>query len=297
MTEDVSRDDVIAALKRLRGDSYRKQRRGLSRGARQRSRPFRDDERCLTKALVKIGLSCGAAGVRSGPALAATLAPFDFGPTTVQSNDEQDEARSIRGEKGAGIMRAVDMRQWLWLMTSPMMTAQKTDICCSSSAVTDRGNSALASLDHRNTTPVQQREYFSLENSSDACGSDLEQGGGSGTGGCRTRDYSKANRLLSRKEIGLVLQAVAYRRLAEGAVTAEGGGGSTAAAVATSTNDTDFCVSVPALWELLCTHNTVSREADERWTEESKAAEMEEHARKQVGTQKRQRVWLKVLLF
>lgn len=105
----VSREDVVAALVRLRGNANanagvgRKGGRGKllpACGANVRRR------RILLRAVRKVAHCCQVAGVRTAPQLAKTLRFFDFSPA-------DDDRYKV------GRMRMVDMWHWLRLLSVP----------------------------------------------------------------------------------------------------------------------------------------------------------------------------------
>lgn len=123
----VSREDAVTALMRLRGDAdvcaSRWKLPGW--GCREKGCVECDDdlgglchsacsqhnyrrEPLLARALAKIARCCIEVNVKSESTLRAALVAFDFSPA--------DEVR-----KGAGCIRAVDARQWMWMMKMPRL--------------------------------------------------------------------------------------------------------------------------------------------------------------------------------
>lgn len=262
----VSRDDVIAALQRLRGDGItpgpkRPVARGFQRDGRCRiCNSVVCQERCLTEALVKVGHCCAEAGVRSGLALAETLALFDFDDRPLDGKYVEDDEIQ-HGRHAGGVMRAIDMRYWLRLM--------KNDNSHDAAAAARKTG---ANIDEREGK--RQRKHLR----------DI----GVARGGCccydRASDTTKSvgvkapgnresKQLLDKQETALILEAVSCRPLVrevEGGLRRE----------ANADSATHF-VSVPALWDLLCKHNSTLREGDAQYKDEAKRIALETELRAQ----------------
>lgn len=176
--------------------------------------------RVLLRAVRKVAHCCQTAGVRTAPALLATLAYFDFGPV--------DEAR-----RKAGRMRAVDLWHWLRLLSAP------TD---------DPGGSVVGGSFNNNANRTKgvhgQRRKKDL-----LCGRNKSiygfgDGGGGRGGAHKTADEMVSGRLLDAKETALLLDALELRtRVPE-----------SRDAPATGATEDGPLVSVPAFWDLLVEH-------------------------------------------
>lgn len=214
----VDREDIVAALLRLRGDpgdgtaavatAGGKRGRGQllpAKGANVRRR------RILLRAVRKVARCCQAAGVRTAPALAATLAFFDFGPA--------DESR-----QKAGRMRTVDLWHWLRLLSAP----------------TGSGGAGAGS-NHGNIHEGGQRRSKGV--ASHDRNNRRDSFGTRGSAAYQASDRMVSERLLDGEETSLLLDAVECRPVV--------GAGEE---VKTSEADIGFYVSVSALWDLLLEH-------------------------------------------
>lgn len=218
----------MVALLRLRGDSgtstaaangkcVGKKRQLLpAHGANVRRR------RVLLRAVRKVARCCQAAGVRTAPALAATLAFFDFGPA--------DESR-----RTAGRMRTVDLWHWLRLLSAP------TDSGGGGGGGAGSGTGAGFS-NHTNIHEGQRR-------TKGAIGHHRNRSSRRGSIGYLAGDGMVSGRLLDSEETSLLLDAVECRP-----VVGEVGESTVSAMAATPAADGGFYVSVPAFWNLLLEH-------------------------------------------
>ncbi|CBN75021.1 hypothetical protein Esi_0064_0075 [Ectocarpus siliculosus] len=219
----VNRGDIVTALVRLRGSSSG----GAVGGNRGRGQllpahgPNVQRRRVLLRAVRKVAHCCQTAGVRTAPALLATLAYFDFGPV--------DEAR-----RKAGRMRAVDLWHWLRLLSAP---------------AEDSGGSVVGGSCNNNANRTkgvhgQRRKKDVL------CGRNKSiygfgGGGGGGRGGAhKTVDEMVSGRLLDAEETALLLDALELRTRVQEARDAP----------ATGATEDGPIVSVPAFWDLLVEH-------------------------------------------
>lgn len=164
--------------------------------------------------------------MRSGPALAATLALYDFGARPLDGNghdDKQSQNCSTRG--GFRVMRAVDMRRWLRFLSGDYDadSAKPWEI--------HAGLDSTGEWGHRITLPSMNVASGS-RTSGKVEGTAKKAPGG-----------KKSTRLLDEKEIALVIDAVEYRRMGE-----EKERGRRKAKVTYTVR----LVSVPTLWDLLC---------------------------------------------
>lgn len=177
--------------------------------------------RVLLRVVRKVAHCCQTAGVRTAPALLATLAYFDFGPV--------DEARHK-----AGRMRAVDMWHWLRLLSAP------TD---------DPGGSVLRGGCNSNANRTKG-VHGQRRKKDGSCGPNKsiygfgDGGGGGGGGAHRTIDEMVSGRLLDAEETAILLDALELRTRIQEARDVPAAG---------ATEDGPF-VSVPAFWDLLVEH-------------------------------------------
>ena len=237
----VNREDVVAALLRLRGDlgtSTAAGKRGRgdllpAHGANVRRR------RVLRRAVRKVARCCQAAGVRTAPALAATLAFFDFGPA--------DETR-----RKAGRMRAVDLWHWLRLLSVPAESGGGRG------AGSGGVGSSLGSSHHGDVHEGQRRakgvigrhRRYNGDNNGNNNNNNNHRPdsfGSRGRAGCQGGDGMVSGRLLDSEETSVLLDAVECRA-AVGAVGEVAKSAPTPAAPGA-----DF-VSVSAFWNLLLEH-------------------------------------------
>lgn len=215
----VSREDIVAALLRLRGDSSAG---AAADGARGRGRllPAHGTNvrrrRVLLRAVRKVALCCQAAGVRTAPALAATLDFFDFGPV--------DESR-----REAGRMRTVDLWHWLRLLSAPVDADGRGGVGASLGS----SNNRAIHGGHKGGNRRDRGGYYG--------------GGGGGQAG----DGMVSGRLLDSEETSLLLDAVECRP-----AVGEVGEGVAASPMAPAKDaaESEFFVSIPAFWELLVKH-------------------------------------------
>ncbi|CAB1100424.1 unnamed protein product [Ectocarpus sp. CCAP 1310/34] len=218
----VNRGDIVTALVRLRGGSSG-DAVGGNRGRGQLLPAYGPNiqrRRVLLKAVRKVANCCQTAGVRTAPALLATLAHFDFGPV--------DEAR-----RKAGRMRAVDLWHWLRLLSAP------TD---------DPGGSFMGGSfnDNANRTKGvhgQRRKKDVLCGRNKSIYGFGDCGGGRG-GAHKTVDEMVSGRLLDAEETALLLDALELRTRVQEARDAP----------ATGATEDGPLVSVPAFWDLLVEH-------------------------------------------
>lgn len=228
----VSRDDVVAALKRLRGDSDSTatvggRKRGMghqllpANGANVRRR------RVLVRAVRKVARCCQVAGVRTAAALAATLALFDLGPAD-------------QGRRKAGLMRTVDLWHWLRMLSVP------TDTSCGCCCGGQEGVSFTK--DHSNNNGGLHRQRQATGETGQRK-NNCKRGHGLGSGGSKIHGGMVSGRLLDSEETSLLLDAVECRP----AVGAVGNAGA-ALAAATQAMEDGFFVSVSAFWSLLVEH-------------------------------------------
>ncbi|CAM9393474.1 unnamed protein product [Ectocarpus sp. 13 AM-2016] len=240
----VNREDIVTALVRLRGGSSG----GAVDGNRGRGKllpahgPNVQRRRVLLRAVRKVAHCCQTAGVRTAPALLATLAYFDFGPV--------DEAR-----RKAGRMRAVDLWHWLRLLSAP------TD---------DPGGSAVGRSFNNNANRTkgvhgQRRKNDVLcGRNKSICG--FGEGGGGRGGAHKTVDEMVSGRLLDAEETALLLDALELRTRVQEARDAP----------ATGATEDGPLVSVPAFWDLLVEH--VPGLWDRKLQESLEAEEVERQA-------------------
>lgn len=235
----VSHEDIVVALLRLRGDSSSstaangKRGRGQllpAHGANVRRR------RVLLRAVRKVARCCQAAGVRTPPAFAATLAFFDFGPV----HDSRQKA---------GRMRMVDLWHWLRLLSAP------TDLGVGAGCGAAGGIGASISI-NRNMHEGQRRKKGAIghhrnHNNNDSRRDSFED---QGRGGYQAGDGMVSGRLLDSEETSLLLDAVECRPVVGefGENTASALAASALAAATEAGNG--FYVSVPAFWDLLVEH-------------------------------------------
>lgn len=180
----VSREDVVAALGLLRGDSNAG-RGGIlpAKGANGRR------QQMFVKAIRKIAHCCQDAGVMTRPAFHATLVRFDFWPAG-------------KARRNADRMRTIDVWHWLRLLTvSPY----------SGGGGGGRGGDGGGGGGARGragagVSPIHGRrpEEASGRNKK---GDRFGDGGGGGA----TGDEMVGARLLSREETSLVIEALEYR--------------------------------------------------------------------------------------
>lgn len=216
----------MEALKRLRGDSDDGATLGSKRGVGQLLPANGANvrrRRVLLKAVRKVAKCCQAAGVRTAPALSATLAFFDFGPV--------DESRSK-----AGLMRTVDLWHWLRMLSVPR------DQGCDGGGGGDGGsvNSNISVRRQRQATGVVRHRKYN---------SNRGHGLGAGGGGNTVDGGMVSERLLDSEETSLLLDVVECQPAVE-----DVGDAAAALAAATEAMEDGFFVSVPALWSLLIEH-------------------------------------------
>ena len=230
----VNREDIVTALLRLRGDSNTGEAAAAADGTRGRGQLLPAHgasvrrRRVLLRAVRKVALCCQAAGVRTAPALVATLDLFDFGPA--------DESR-----REAGRMRTVDLWHWLRLLSGPVDP--------------DGGLGGVRRSHGSNSKSIHRgQRHLSMSgprynecNRRDNCG--YYRGGGGG--GSQAGDGVVSGRLLDSEETSLLLDAVECRPVV-GDVGEAVAASSTAPALEAA--ESGFFVSIPAFWELLVKH-------------------------------------------
>lgn len=272
-TNGVSRDDVIAALQRLRGDRITSRRKQPVAHGFQRNPHCRIHngaiwrERRLADALVKVGRCCAEAGVRTSPAFAETLALFDFYACPLDGKyRESDDVQYARN--AGGLMRAIDMRYWLLLLKRDNF--QNSATTAAAAAAEKRGSN----IDDREGKG--KRKYLQnidIARSGCCCNRTVSRTKSIGT---KTISYREIKPLLNKQEARLIFEAVAHCPFAsevEGTMREE----------ANIESATGF-VSVPALWELLCNHNSTLREGDAKYKRDlkRKVLKMELRAQEEV---------------
>lgn len=176
----VSREDMVAALGLLRGDSNGG-RGGIlpAKGANGRH------QQMFVKAIRKIAHCCQDAGVMTRPAFHATLVRFDFWPAG-------------KARRNADRMRTIDVWHWLRLLTVPPYYGGGGG---SGSGGGGGGRRILSA----EVSPVYGRrpEEGGRRNKK---GYRIGDGGGGAAG-----DEMVGARLLSREETSLVIEALEYR--------------------------------------------------------------------------------------
>ncbi|CAM9135180.1 unnamed protein product, partial [Hapterophycus canaliculatus] len=236
----ICRQDIVVALKRLRGDSDNGVTVGNKHGTGQllpANGANARRRRVLLRAVRKVARCCQAAGVRTAPALAATLAFFDFGPAD-------------RGRSKAGLMRTVDLWHWLRMLSVPKDPG--SGCAGGGGGGGGGGGKGAASFNdecNKSNGSVRRQRAASFaryrkNNSNNG------RGLGDGVGGGDKVDGGMVSgRLLDSEETSLLLDAV-ERRPAVGAA----GNSATALAATPGVTENGFFVSVPEFWNLLVEH-------------------------------------------
>lgn len=248
----VNREDIVAALVRLRGGANASTGVGWQGGKGQQQQqqllPPQGENarrrRVLLRAARKVAHCCQVAGVRTALTLAKTLGFFDFGPA--------DERRRKEGR-----MRTVDMWHWLRLLSMP------TDPSGGSGG--GGGGGGASSFNNTRSINGGKRQAKGRRRSDDYG----DCGGGGGSSNKAGGDRMVSDRLLDAEETSVILDAVECRSRVVGE---EGGQAAAASALAAATEalEAGFFVSVPALWDLLVEH------APGLWDRDQEAREVEE---------------------